>query len=55
LDSPRRLSWPYILQMMSGETIPVLKEALIELTLGWSALKIWVFFTEITDKSSETG
>lgn len=46
----RKPSRPYILQMVSGETIPVLKEVLVELTLGQSALKIWVFITEITDE-----
>jgi predicted nucleic acid-binding Zn finger protein len=35
--------------MASGETIPVLKEGLVELTLGRSALKIWVFVAKITD------
>ena len=31
------------MQMASGETIPVLKESLVELTLGQQALRIWVF------------
>jgi hypothetical protein len=34
---------------MSRETIPVLKGALVELNLGRSALKIYVFVAEITD------
>jgi hypothetical protein len=36
--------------MVSEETISVLKEALGELTLGRSALMIWVFVAEITDE-----
>jgi hypothetical protein len=36
--------------MMSRETIPILKETLVQLTLGWSAFQIWVFVTEITDE-----
>jgi len=28
----------------------VLKEALVEPTLGWRALRIWVFVAEVTDK-----
>jgi len=38
------------LQTASGQTIPVLKEALVELTLGQRALKIWVFVAEFTDE-----
>jgi len=34
--------------MASGETIPVLKEALVELTLVQRALRIWVFVAEVT-------
>jgi hypothetical protein len=33
----------------SGRTIPVLREALRELTLGKRALNIWVFVADITD------
>ena len=33
----------------SGETIRVM-EALVKLTVGQRALRIWVFFTEITDE-----
>ena len=35
--------------MASGETIPV-TEALVERTLGWQTLRIWVFVAEITDE-----
>jgi hypothetical protein len=33
-----------------GKTILVLKRAPVELTLGWWALRIWVFITEVMDK-----
>jgi hypothetical protein len=46
----RNPSRAYVLQTASGETIPVLKEALVELTLGQLALRIWVFVAEITDE-----
>ena len=45
----RRPGRTYVLQTVSGETIPVL-EALVELTLGWRALRIWVFVAEVTDE-----
>jgi hypothetical protein len=34
----------------SGRTIPVVKEALVQLILGQQALKIWVFVIDITDE-----
>ena len=40
----------YVLQTAFGETIPVLKEALVELTLGGQTLRIWVFVPEVMDK-----
>jgi hypothetical protein len=46
----RKPSRLYVLQMASGEIIPILKEALVELTLGRGALKILVFVAEITDE-----
>jgi len=46
----RKPSRAYILQNASGETIPVLKEALVELTLGQWATRIWVFVAEFTDE-----
>jgi hypothetical protein len=36
--------------MASGETLPILKEALVELTLGLSPLCVWVLIAEITDE-----
>jgi hypothetical protein len=46
----RKPSRAYVLQTASGETIPVLKEALVLLTLGRRALTIWVFVPEVTDE-----
>jgi hypothetical protein len=46
----KKPSRAYVLQTASGETIPVLKEALVELTLGQRALRIWVFIAEVTDE-----
>jgi hypothetical protein len=34
----RELSQPYIQQMASGDTIPLLKEVLVELTIGFALL-----------------
>jgi hypothetical protein len=39
-----------VLQVGSGRTIPVMKVALEQLTLGQRALKIWVFVADITDE-----
>jgi hypothetical protein len=36
--------------MVSGETILVVKEGLIEWTLGSHALEIWVFLVSTTDE-----
>jgi hypothetical protein len=44
----RKPSRAYDLQTASGETNPVLKEALVELTLGQWTLRIWVFIVEVT-------
>jgi predicted aspartyl protease len=46
----RKLSRPYVLQTASGKTIPVVKEALVELTIGRRTLRIWVFFADITEE-----
>jgi hypothetical protein len=46
----RKQSRLHSLQKASWETLPVLKEALVELTLGQKPLHIWVFITEITDE-----
>ena len=46
----RKPSRAYVLQTASGETLPMLREALVELTLGQRALSIWVFVAEVTDE-----
>jgi hypothetical protein len=38
------------LQMASEETLPILKEALVKLTLGQCPLTTWVFVANITDE-----
>jgi hypothetical protein len=38
-----------VLQTASGETIPVVKEAHVELTMGQSTLRSWVFVADIAD------
>jgi predicted aspartyl protease len=45
----RELSRPYVLQTASGETMPVVKEARVELTIGRRTLRSWVFVADITD------
>jgi hypothetical protein len=40
----------YVLQTASGETIPVMKESLVELNLWQRALGFRVFFAEVTDE-----
>jgi hypothetical protein len=46
----RELSRPYVLQTASGETMPVVKEAHVELTMGLRTLRIWVFVDDIKDE-----
>jgi hypothetical protein len=46
----RRPGRQCVLQVGSGRTIPIVKEALVELTLGQRALKIRVFVADITDE-----
>jgi hypothetical protein len=46
----RKPSRAYVLQTASGETIPVLMEALVELTVGRRAWRILVFVAQLTDK-----
>jgi hypothetical protein len=38
----------YILHTASGETLHILKEALVELPCGWHPFQSWVFITEIS-------
>lgn len=49
----RKLSQPYTLQTASQETITILKQALVQLTLGLSTLKICVFVAKITKITDE--
>jgi predicted aspartyl protease len=46
----RKPNLPYVLQTASGETIPVMREARVELTLGRRPLRIWVLVADITDE-----
>jgi hypothetical protein len=46
----REMTQPYVLQMASGKTLPILKEALTELTLEQCSLTTWVFLAIIIDK-----
>jgi len=45
----RKLSRPYVLQTAFAETIPVVNDALVQLTLRWRTLTIWVFIADIKD------
>jgi hypothetical protein len=45
----RQPNQPFTLQMVSGETLPILKEIFLALMLGRQALKIWVFVADITN------
>jgi sulfur transfer complex TusBCD TusB component (DsrH family) len=42
------LIMPYILQIASGDILPILKEALVKLTLGHHPQMTWVFVNNIT-------
>jgi hypothetical protein len=46
----RALTGPYILYMASGETLPILKETLVQLALGKGSLTTQVFIAKITDE-----
>jgi hypothetical protein len=48
--SKRQPSQCYMWQTVSSKALPILKEVFLILTLGWHPLKIWVFFTIITNK-----
>jgi hypothetical protein len=45
----RKLSWLYLPQITPGEVLPILKEVLVELALGWQHLLICVLVLEIMD------
>lgn len=46
----RELIRPYILQMASVKTFPILKEKFVELALGRNLLRTFVILIKITDK-----
>jgi hypothetical protein len=46
----RKLSRPYVLQTASSETIPAVREASAEQTLGRRTVRIWVFVADVTDE-----
>jgi hypothetical protein len=46
----RMSSQSYVLQMASWETLHVLKEVLVKLTLGWSMLEVQLFAAKIRDE-----
>jgi hypothetical protein len=46
----RKPNLSYVLKTVSGETIPVMMEAHLELTLGRRPLRIWVLVAGITDE-----
>jgi hypothetical protein len=46
----RKPSLSYVLRTASGETIQVMREANVELTLGRRPLRIWVLVADITDE-----
>jgi hypothetical protein len=46
----RELTLPYILQMASGKTLPILKKVLAELNLGRHLLLTWVFIARIANQ-----
>jgi hypothetical protein len=45
----RKPNLSYDLSTASGETIPVMREAHVELTLGRRPLRFWVLVADITD------
>jgi hypothetical protein len=48
--SEREPSTKCILQTVSGETLPILKEVFVTLILGRHPLKTWVFVANIADE-----
>jgi hypothetical protein len=46
----REMTQPYVLQMALRDTLHVLKEDLIELTLGQHPIRAWMFCAKIIDK-----
>lgn len=48
----RKPSEPYILQIVSGKAVHVVKKAPVDLTLRRSGLTVWMFVTDITNEMS---
>jgi hypothetical protein len=46
----RQQTWPYVLQMASGETLLVFIETLLELALEWHLVRTWVSTAKIINK-----
>jgi hypothetical protein len=44
---------PYVLQMTTGQTLPILKKALVKLPLGRRPLTTWVFVTNIAGEFTQ--
>jgi hypothetical protein len=42
----KELTQLFGLQMASGQTFSLLKETLVELTLGWCQLRTWMFIAD---------
>jgi hypothetical protein len=49
----RKLNLSYVLRTASGETIPVMREAHVELTLGRRPLRIDTSKTQVCDEKKE--
>jgi hypothetical protein len=48
--SKRDLTWSHVLQTTPGETLPIPKEVLVEMTMGQSPIYVWACVTKITHK-----
>jgi hypothetical protein len=46
----RKTNRAYVLQTASGESIPLMMEALVGLTVGRRALRFWVFVADVKDE-----
>jgi hypothetical protein len=46
----RELTLSYVLQTTPGETLPILKEVLVEITMQHSPIHVWAFVAKITHK-----
>jgi hypothetical protein len=46
----RDLTWSCVLQTTPGETVPILKEVLVEMTMGQSPIYVRAYIAKITHK-----